>query len=121
MASLCLVLASGSVGVARDAIFLITGNVPSDSGSVFWAYVRICFVITAVFAWLIEHQKVRDLEIPHEPDDYLRGRTMALVDELELFLRDRHSNMTIISNPSLGERNRAVHHHNWKTNDVYVN
>jgi hypothetical protein len=119
-ASLCLVLASGSLGLARDAMFLIAGNVPADSGSAFWASVRICFVIAAVFAWLIEHQKVRDLEESYEPDDHLRRRTTTLVDELELFLRDRHSNMMMISSPSHEERNRAVHHHNWKTNDVYV-
>lgn len=117
--SQCLVVVSGSLGVARDA-FLITGNVPSDFGSAFWAYVRICFVIAGVCAWLLEHKKVRDLEDPYEPDDYLRRRTTAIVDELELFLRDRCSDMMMISGASPAERNRAVHHHNWKTNEVYT-
>ena len=120
MAWLCLVVASGSLGVARDAMFLVTGSVPSDSGSAFWAYLRIGFVISSVSAWLIEHQRVRDLETPHEHDDYLGRRATALVDELESFLTDRQSNMMTISSPSPEERNRAVRHHNWKTNDVYA-
>lgn len=89
MVSLCLVVASGSLGVARDAMFLVTGHTPSDPESAFWAYVRICFVVAAVSAWLIEHKKVRDLENPYEREDSLRRRTMAIAEEIEIFTRER--------------------------------
>ena len=66
-------------------MFLVTGNAPSDPGSAFWAYVRICFVVSAIAAWLIEHKKVRELESPHEPEDSLRRRTVALAEDIDTF------------------------------------
>lgn len=43
-------------------MFLVTGKpTPADAHASALAYLRICFVVSSIGAWLVEHKKVRDL------------------------------------------------------------
>ena len=57
-----LAISSGSLSAARDAMFLVTGTpTPADAHGSAMSYLRICFIVSSVGAWLIEHKKVREL------------------------------------------------------------
>lgn len=59
--TLSLAIASGSLTIARDAVF-ITSGVTLEPGSALWAWLRVCFVISSGIVWVQQHKRIKSLE-----------------------------------------------------------
>ena len=68
---LCLAIASGSLTIPRDAMFL-TG-VALEPRAALWAWLRVCFVISSALVWFQQHKRLRDLERRMEPRIEIRN------------------------------------------------
>jgi hypothetical protein len=62
---LCFALATGSFSIARDALFL-SGKMP-DPHTAFWLWLRVCFVVSAAWAWYQQHEGLTKLERRLQP------------------------------------------------------
>lgn len=64
-------LISGGLGVAQQIVLLYTDNPsPIWQRQLFWSIVWIAFVLSAIVAWVIEHRKVRALEVEMEKSQF---------------------------------------------------
>ena len=96
--TLCLAIATGALTIPRDLMFL--SGVKLDPQAALWAWVRVCFVISAVAVWLQQHKRIQDLERKLEPKIEIRNLRCRTWERSET---DNGNECWIeIFNPSMG-------------------